>query len=83
MHSSLKEANHCLSFYARAIRHVPRNLTDAMMAILADKGGIIGLNFCPHFLGNSEISRVEDMVRHAKHIKNKAGIDALALGYGF
>ena len=68
---------------ARAITNVPRNLTDSMMASLADKGGIIGLNFCPHFLGEGEVSRIEDMVQHAKHIKNKAGIDSLALGTDF
>lgn len=68
---------------ARAITNVPRNLTDEMMSLLADKGGIMGLNFCPHFLGDGETSRVEDMVRHVKHIKNKAGIDVLALGTDF
>lgn len=68
---------------ARAITNVPRNLTDEMMGLLADKGGIMGLNFCPHFLGEGEISKVEDMIRHTKHIKNKAGIDVLALGTDF
>lgn len=68
---------------ARTITNVPRNLSDEMMGLLADKGGIMGLNFCPHFLGEGETSRVEDMIRHVKHIKNKAGIDALALGSDF
>ena len=68
---------------ARAITNVPRNLTDEMMGLLADKGGIMGLNFCPHFLGEGETSKVEDMIRHTKHIKNKAGIDVLALGTDF
>lgn len=68
---------------ARAITNVPRNLTDEMMSLLADKGGIMGLNFCPHFLGEGETSKVEDMIRHTKHIKNKAGIDVLALGTDF
>jgi len=68
---------------AREITRVPRNMTDEMMRILADKGGVIGLNFHPHFLGNDHVSKVEYMIKHIKHIKNKAGIDAVALGSDF
>lgn len=68
---------------AREMTNVPRNLSDEMMVMLADKGGIMGLNFCPHFLGQGEASKIEDMVKHLKYIKNKAGIDVIALGTDF
>lgn len=65
---------------ARAVTNHPRNLTDDMIKILAEKGGVTGINFAAHFLGEGEISRVEDMVAHIKHIKNVGGIDVIALG---
>ena len=67
----------------RALTPHPRNLTDEMIRIVAEKGGVIGLNFAPGFLGkdihNSD-SRVEDMIRHLQHLWNKGGEDCLALG---
>lgn len=68
---------------AREITRVPRNMTDEMMHILADKGGIMGLNFHPYFLGKDNVSKIEHMIKHIKHIKNKAGIDTVALGSDF
>ncbi|MPW24680.1 membrane dipeptidase [Alkalibaculum sp. M08DMB] len=68
---------------AREITCVPRNITDDMMKELADKGGIMGINFHPHFLGNDNVSKIDHMIKHIKHIRNKAGIDALALGSDF
>lgn len=68
---------------AREITRVPRNMTDDMMRLLANKGGVMGLNFHPHFLGNDNVSKVEYMIKHIKHIKNKAGIDTVALGSDF
>ena len=68
---------------ARAITGHSRNLTDDMIKTIADQGGVIGLNFCSEFLGASEISRVEDMVRHVLHIMKVGGRDVLALGTDF
>lgn len=68
---------------ARAITAHSRNLDDAMIKTLAEKGGVMGLNFANSFLGTSPISRVEDIVRHIKHICNTGGIDVLALGSDF
>ena len=34
----------------RALSPHPRNLTDEMIRALADRGGVMGLNFCPEFL---------------------------------
>lgn len=65
---------------ARAVCNHTRNMTDDMIRALADKGGVMGLNFCGDFLNPNGRSRVEDMVRHAKHIINVGGSDILGLG---
>jgi membrane dipeptidase len=68
---------------ARAISNHPRNLTDDMIRILANKGGITGINFEKHFLGHNELSRIEDMIAHINHIKNIGGIDCISIGTDF
>lgn len=68
---------------ARAITNHHRNLDDHMIKLLAEKGGIMGINFCSDFLGTKSISSIEDMVIHIKHIKNIGGIDVIALGSDF
>ncbi|MCY6354627.1 dipeptidase [Clostridium sp. ZS2-4] len=68
---------------ARALTNNPRNLTDKMIKLLSEKGGIIGLNFFGEFLGGDEYSKIDDMVKHINHIKNAGGIDVLCLGSDF
>lgn len=68
---------------ARAIKDNSRNLTDDMIKTLSEKGGVMGICFERDFLGESENARVEDMIRHIKHIKNVGGIDVIALGSDF
>lgn len=65
---------------SRYITNHSRNLKDDMIKALANKGGVTGINFCNSFLGNSKISKIEEMVAHIKHIKNVGGIDVIALG---
>lgn len=68
---------------ARALTPHPRNLTDDMIRKLADKGGFIGLNYNPPFLGKelSETrSLVSDMVRHIEHIVDLGGKEVIGLG---
>ena len=65
---------------ARAICGHNRNLTDEMIGALADKGGVMGINFCGDFLNPDGSSRVEDMVRHMKHIRDVGGIGCIGLG---
>ena len=40
----------------------------------------MGICFERDFLGDSENARIEDMIRHIKHIKNIGGIEVIALG---
>ena len=65
---------------ARALCNHTRNLTDDMIRALADKGGVTGINFCGDFLNPNAKSRVEDMVRHMKHIVHVGGLGVLGLG---
>ena len=68
---------------ARALCPHTRNLTDEMLKILADHGGITGLNFCPDFIDERGICTYDGVVRHARYIAETAGIDVLALGSDF
>lgn len=65
---------------ARSIKNHSRNLTDDMIRILAKKGGVCGINYASLFLGDDEVSRVEDMIKHINHIVNVGGIDVVSLG---
>lgn len=67
----------------RALTNHSRNLSDPMIRRLAENGGVMGLNFSNHFLGNSATSLVTDMVHHIKHMKQVGGIDVIALGTDF
>ena len=68
---------------ARAVTAHQRNLPDDLIRLFGEKGGLIGLNFANHFTGNSEETKLENIVRHARHIRNVGGIDVLALGSDF
>jgi membrane dipeptidase len=67
----------------------PRNLSDEMLKKLADAGGLTGINFFNNFLVNGklkdkmEVSKIEDMVRHIKHIRKVAGVEVMGLGSDF
>ena len=69
---------------ARALCDHSRNLSDAQLRVLADCGGVCGVNFYSAFLSpGSEHSRNEEILRHMEHIANKAGIESVALGSDF
>jgi membrane dipeptidase len=68
---------------SRQITNHPRNLTDDMIRLLADKGGVMGINFEKQFLGHNELSRVQDMISHIAHIKKVGGIDCISIGTDF
>ncbi|MEW9096931.1 MAG: dipeptidase [Clostridiaceae bacterium] len=68
---------------AREIKPHRRNLTDTMIKVLSEKGGVMGINFYSDFLGDSHMGMVKDIVAHIKHIRNVGGIDCIALGSDF
>lgn len=74
---------------ARAVCGHARNLTDEMIRGLAEKGGVMGMNYCPAFLrdreywGTENKVSLDDIVRHIRHIINVGGIDCIGLGSDF
>jgi membrane dipeptidase len=54
-----------------------RNIDDAQLKAVADKGGCVGVIFCPQFLGGDGLAPV---VKHLKHIVSVVGEDTPALG---
>lgn len=70
----------------RALCPHQRNMTDDMIKVLAEHGGVAGINFGPEFL-NEDISNpnstIERMVAMMKHMKNIGGIDMIAIGTDF
>lgn len=70
---------------ARALCGHSRNLKDDMIKVIADRGGVIGLNYYGCFLnGDSDsYSRVSKIAEHARHIISVGGRECLGLGSDF
>ncbi len=69
---------------ARSVCPHQRNLTDEQIKALAERGGVMGLNFCSAFLsGKEEGASIDDVVRHYLHIRDIGGPGAVALGTDF
>ena len=72
----------------RALAPHCRNLTDEMIRVMAEKGGLVGLNYCSGFLDDQprpELCRSTTalMAKHAAHFKKVGGIEILGLGSDF
>lgn len=70
----------------RALTPHTRNLTDPMIRALAEKGGIVGINFAPEFVGygiHDKLSSVTRICDHIQHLVKIGGIDIIALGSDF
>lgn len=74
---------------ARAVCGHARNLTDEMIRGIAEKGGVIGINYCPSFLrdqaawGSPDKVSLDDVVLHIRHLIKVGGIDCVGLGSDF
>lgn len=68
---------------SRAMHEHCRNLTDEMVKKLADKGGITGINFCGVFLQKENVSKIDDMITHIRHLINVGGLEIVGLGTDF
>lgn len=72
---------------SRSICGHRRNMTDDMIKKLADRGGVMGLNFYSNFLNDNttfnNMSKIDDMINHVKHIKKIGGIEVIGLGSDF
>ena len=72
----------------RALAPHCRNLTDEMIRALADKGGLVGLNYCSGFLDHQPEEKLcrsttALMAKHAAHFKQVGGIGIISLGSDF
>lgn len=71
---------------ARAVCSHKRNLTDEQFRIIAERGGVVGLNYCSGFIvdgawGERAASvTYEQLAAHIEHWLELGGEDALALG---
>lgn len=69
---------------ARALCNHSRNLTDDQLRVIGETGSLVGVNFCSDFLvENSEFTSLDDIVRHAVYMADKAGIESIGLGSDF
>jgi membrane dipeptidase len=68
----------------RALCNHRRNLTDEMIKLLAEKDGVMGMNFAPAFVddnpGNATLERILD---HIDHVVEAAGVEHVGLGSDF
>jgi membrane dipeptidase len=72
---------------AHAVCPSPRNLTDAQLDALAERDGLVGLNFAVGFLredgAHEPDTPIETLVRHLDHLLARLGEDRVALGSDF
>jgi membrane dipeptidase len=67
----------------RALNNHYRNLSDAQIDSIAGRGGVIGIVFYPPFLSSHGGVDIETVIRHIDYIKNRVGVDYVALGSDF
>lgn len=61
----------------------PRNLTDKQIRLIAESGGVVGLNFYSRFLNGTGKTEMDDIVRHFKHLIKVGGESVAAIGTDF
>ena len=67
---------------SRAICDHPRNMTDDMIRVMADRGGVMGMNFAPGFVHPTHAT-VQGVVDHIDHIVRIVGANYVGLGSDF
>lgn len=72
---------------ARGVYNRTRNMSDEMIRALAERGGVMGMNFFAGFIcaraEEDGICYMEDILVHMKHVVNVGGIECLGLGSDF
>lgn len=66
-----------------ALKEHPRNLTDEQIKKLIARKGLIGVNFCHHFLSSPKDATIADILDHIRHILRLGGEEAVAIGGDF
>lgn len=65
---------------ARSVCDHPRNLTDQQFKRLVQRGGLVGINFCPQFISSLENPNFDALAAHIQHFLELGEEDILALG---
>ena len=68
---------------ARAVCNHKRNLLDKQLKVLADKGGVTGLNIYSSFISENPECDINDVFKHIDHILNVGGEEVLGIGCDF
>ncbi|CUH12010.1 Membrane dipeptidase (Peptidase family M19) [Jannaschia seosinensis] len=72
---------------AHAICPHARNLTDRQLAVIAESGGLVGVNFAVAFLREDgrmiDDVPLEEIIRHLDHLIDKLGEDGVGFGSDF
>ncbi|MBL8743478.1 MAG: membrane dipeptidase [Myxococcales bacterium] len=68
---------------ARAIADHVRNLTDDQLRTIKKTGGVAGLNFYDKYVRVKGTASVDDLVAHAKHMIEVAGVESIGIGTDF
>ena len=72
---------------AHAMSQSTRNLTDRQLAMIAETGGLVGLNFATSFLRDdgrqSSVMGWDPVMRHLDHLLSNLGEDGVGLGSDF
>ena len=64
---------------ARALMDHPRNVADASMKAVADKGGVVGVYFMPYLRADMHPAAA-DVIAHVEHIAKVVGEDHIGIG---
>lgn len=70
----------------RALCPATRNLTDDMIRVLAEKGGVCGINFAPGFVNRDPMdthTSVAALCEHVEHLRQVGGEDCVGIGTDF
>ena len=68
---------------SRTLCNHPRNLTDEQVRAIAAGGGVIGVNFCPHFLAQGRQATIHDVVEQIEYLARIGGVECVGLGSDF
>lgn len=66
----------------RSIHDHPRNLTDEQVKAIAERGGLVGINFHPDIVGGQNPT-LDDIFKHFDHLMNLVGPERIAFGPDF
>lgn len=65
---------------SRAICDNVRNLNDSQLNSIQTNGGVVGINFYPWFLNNTDKASIDDVVRHIEYICSVTGENHIGIG---